>query len=167
MSDHLVRALRAPRRHSPFGNADHSGGHRKPGQLSLDHGSAFVQHQGRIVQLARAQQLHNLFRAMLATDLLVGTKGEINRAPRLVPGLEQLLDGLEDRNHGAFVVERAAAINISFADRPGKGRVTPCLFGTGENRHDIQMRHEDDRRFAAVLSRPLIQKGVLADPLTG
>ena len=64
-----------------------------------------------------------------------------NRALRLEPIARQRIQRLEEANHGALIVNRAAPINISVLDRAREGVSVPVLFGADIDRHDILVRH--------------------------
>ena len=83
---------------------------------------------------------------------------EIDAALGLESLRRQLLDRLEQADERALVVDRAAAPHRLFSDRPRKGRVFPVAFGALGDRHDILMRHDDDRRERRVAARPVIDE---------
>jgi hypothetical protein len=107
---------------------------------------------------ARREQLGDRLRAAVAAHLFVVAEREQHAAPRNEPLADQALDGFEDADHGALVVDCAAAPDEAAVDASLEGRVRPALEILGG--HDVQVGREQDRPLLRIRPRPRVEQRI-------
>ena len=123
-------------------------------------GSALVEHEPR-AHAAIREQPGDPGRG-LSEGLLVSAEGQVDVARGTEPVREQELDGLQDHQERALVVERASAVHDAVFDPARKRRMRPSVGGVGG--HDVIVRHQD-HRIRVACAAPPIQQAALADAL--
>jgi hypothetical protein len=135
------------------------------GSDALDDGQALVDGVGE-PRASLLEQGGDRDRSLAAADLLVVTKGEVDRPPRRKAAGEQALDRLERSRRGRLVVQSAASPDVALGHDAAKGRVGPARLGAGLDRNHVQMRHQQDGLEARIAPLPAIEEGVARDHLT-
>src|SRR5207249_3521508 len=79
-----------------------------------------------------------------------------NAAVRAAPA-DQPLHGLEQRHQVALVVHRAAAPHEAARNPARERRLRPAALRARFDRHDVLVRHEQDRLQCSVRAAPLVQ----------
>ena len=79
-----------------------------------------------------------------------------------VAGGDQRLDRLEERDHAALVVDRAAAPDGLVLPHPGEGRVRPVL---GDGGHHVDVRREQHTGQRGVAPLPGVEPAVARNAL--
>src|ERR1700747_1910383 len=116
------------------------------------------------MQVARHQQVGNPSGTATTAYFFVIAEGQIHGAPGLGARRDQVLDGLEDRNEAAFVVERPTAPDVAGRDRATERRLGPLPLGPRLYRYDVLMGEEDRRCETGVGADPLVEEPIPVDP---
>ncbi len=130
-----------------------------PGKTPLHDRAPLVDHRPR-PDAARRQGLDGQLCAD-AEDLLVVAEGEVDVAGRDEARGDQGLDGFQDGDQRALVVDRAAAVDETVGDPPGERVLRPVLPG---HRHDVVVGHQHQGRPVGPAA-PAVEQGAVAEHL--
>src|SRR5512135_3760236 len=111
----------------------------------------------------RAQALCDLGGAIMAADLFVVAKGQIDRSLGRETGRQKMFYRLEDRQHAAFVVHGAAPPDVAVGEHAGKRRMAPRRFRRRIDGDHVHMGHQQDRSQCAVTPLPFEEQALAAD----
>jgi hypothetical protein len=128
-------------------------------QDAFGHRQALVEHPGQL-DPTLLEQRHDLCRTELPAHLLVVPEHKVDRALRLVAGLEQQLGSFELGDEVALVVQRAAAPHEAAFDHPGKRRLLPQRLGTGGDGHHVLVREQRHRCQLGIAALPREEQAV-------
>ena len=119
--------------------------------------ASFVEHVLEL-HVAPRQQRGRARRAPSAPQLLVMPERQVDRAPWSGAPADQPLHGLEQRHQVALVVHRAAAPHEAARNPARERRLRPAALRARLDRHDVLVRHEQDRLQCSVRAAPLVQQ---------